>query len=133
RDVRLWIENDELQDRQIVTQQAPDRLRLKQLRTVLNTGDTAEIRIHDEQTQVELRRMPGYVHRSHLQRPQSGARHGCVLEIEHHPDERGLTWTALDVQSIYEPLKRQVLMRIRIERHFPHVLQKVAEAAPRIE
>src|ERR1700726_4951489 len=75
RDVRLWIENDELQDRQIVTQQAPDRLRLKQLRTVLNTGDTAEIRIHDEQTQVELRRMPGYVHRSHLQRPQSGARH----------------------------------------------------------
>ncbi len=77
--------------------------------------------------QVELgRRLRGW-QRFEGQARQRQSAQRCILQHQHHLEQRRMAGVALGVQGLDQLLERQVLVRVRAQRGGAHLLQQVAE------
>src|SRR5687768_8177416 len=116
----LRIRHDRFQQLAIVHSHPLDRLPLEDLRVVLQYPAQPRTGLRHSQRQVEVRRLRLLLHQTQFQPRQLQRFPRHVLQPKRHLEERRMTHRAHRLQLFHQLLKRQVLMRIRSQRHFPH-------------
>ncbi len=119
--------SNRLEDRDVVRQDALNRLRLEQIGVVFEDAGNVAAALAQVQIQIELRRAG--VQR-HERRAEAGHLHvglRRVVQREHHLEQRRPAQVAFGLQLFDELLERQILMRVCVEADPADARQRVAE------
>src|ERR1051325_3915906 len=127
RDRSLHILDNTFEQRKVMPGHAPDGVRFEQVCVVTQSAEDAFLELLYIQRQVKSRRReikPGLAYFQPRQLEHLGR---SILQGEQDLKERRVAEAAFGLQLFYQPLKRQLLMRVCSEADFLHATQHVAE------
>src|SRR5260370_22061902 len=110
-----------------------DRRAIEKIRVVLDPQAQIFVTVYQAKSEVELRRDAVDIDASHCQPRALHLRSfhrwsENIVKQDHNLEERVLAGVTFRSDLFHQLLKRQILMCVGSERHFPHALQKLAKS-----